>query len=99
MKPIFLGALFFAICSIVACSKTKNSKSVKILRNCTGTYLVYNNLNYHVCNTEKTDAFANNILVTASFTIIDECNGTAKNAIVCMVPFPSSDWITVSDVY
>jgi hypothetical protein len=99
MKAIILSVLFFTICTAIACCKKTTNKPVKIVRDCTGTYLRYNNEDYHICNTEKTDAFANGLLVTASFTRIDACTGTAQNAIVCEMLHPSVDWITVSDIY
>ncbi len=88
--------LLISICMLAtaACNKISNKRTT-LVRDCTGTYIKYDGLDYHVCNTEKTDAYTNGSTVKASFKKIKDCNGTAKNAITCAMLHDNNGWIEV----
>lgn len=94
-KSIFLVSMIFFFLS--ACAKERN-KTVTVVRDCSGTYLEFNEKDYHVCNPEKVSSFANGDVVTATFEKIDECNGSAKDAIVCELYHKNEGWIKVSKI-
>ena len=88
---ILLTALF------PACKKERN-QTMTIVRDCTGTYLRIEGKDYQVCNLEKVSSFSDGTLVTATFKKIKECNGSAKDAIVCLMLHPNEGWIEVEKV-
>ena len=53
---------------------------------------------YHVCNLEKVSMFSDGAEVTATFRKIEECNGSAKDAIACYMLYPNEGWIEVEKV-
>ena len=84
MKKILSITAILLLLTAFACKKQSN-KTALIIRDCTGTYLRIDTKDYQVCNTEKTDAFPDNIAVTVTFKEIKECKGTASHAIVCQM--------------
>jgi hypothetical protein len=91
LSLILLTALF------PACKKERN-QTMTIVRDCTGTYLRLEGKDYQVCNLEKVSSFSDGTLVTATFKKIKECNGSAKDAIVCLMLHPNEGWIEVEKV-
>lgn len=61
-------------------------------------YLRFEGKDYHVCNTEKLAGLADGASVTATFHRINGCQGTAKDAIVCMMLYPNEGWIQVDRI-
>ncbi|WP_346238231.1 hypothetical protein ABDK00_004060 [Niabella insulamsoli] len=66
---------FFAFLSIVfllGCQKQPSTEiadiagEMTVIRDCTGTYLRHNNLDYWICNQEKLENFETNTTLTAS---------------------------------
>lgn len=45
-----------------------------VIKDCTGSYLRYNDKDYHICNIENVDIYNNGTKVTASFKKIKECS-------------------------
>jgi hypothetical protein len=94
-KILFLlVTLFF---SLVSCKKERNASAV-VLRNCTGTYLQSESKNYRVCNIEKLSPYADGDKVTATFKKTKDCNGSAKDQIVCAMVFEFESWIDVEKI-
>jgi hypothetical protein len=86
-------AITFLLTSI-ACKKERN-KSVTVIKDCTGTYLRAEGKDYHVCNPEKVSSFSSGTNVVATFKRTEECNGSASEAIVCMMFHENEGWIDV----
>ena len=81
------------------CSCHKESlQEMTVVRDCTGTYLRLDEKDYHVCNTEKVDGFVNGSKVKAGFKKIKNCNGTASEAIVCLMFHQNEGWIEVGKI-
>lgn len=83
---------------LMAFSCKKENQLVTVVKDCTGTYLHYDGKDYHVCNPEKLSTYPNGSKVNASFKKIDECNGSAKDAIVCMMVHENEGWIEVDKI-
>jgi hypothetical protein len=88
--------LIFGITSmfIFGCSKPQENE-MKVVRDCTGTYLQVNNKDYRVCNLEKVENFADGVSVKASYRSLTECNGSANGQIICMMYHQHEGWIEV----
>jgi hypothetical protein len=96
MKKVLFSTFF--LCSVlVSCDKEAN-KNALVVRDCTGTYLQIDGKDYQVCNLEKVNSFPAGTPVAASFEKLDECNGSAKDAVVCLMLHPSEGWIEVTDI-
>lgn len=65
-----------------------------VVRDCTGTYLRFNEKDYNVCNLEKVSSFPNGILVTATFKKIKNCTGGA----ICHMYHENEGWIQVEKI-
>lgn len=93
-KIICITAVFF----LLAFSCKKENQSVMVVKDCTGTYLRFDGKDYHVCNPEKVSSFDNGATVNATFKKIKDCNGSAKDAIVCMMVHQNEGWIEVDEI-
>ena len=88
-----------ALLILVVFSCKKNSdKSGTVVRDCSGTYLRFENKDYHVCNLEKVAPFEDGTVVTANYKQLDACNGSGNNQIVCAMYHPHEGWIQVLDI-
>ena len=74
------------------------SQTVTVVKDCTGTYLRVDGKDYLVCNREKVSSFADGTTVNASFKKINECDGSAKDAFVCMMFHENEGWIKVEKI-
>jgi len=73
-------------------------KTTVFIKDCTGSYLKRDGKDYHICNTEMTTSLSNGDTVLAVFNRIKECNGTAKNGIICMMYHANEGWIQVESI-
>lgn len=94
-KGILLAA---PILLMSATCKKAMDKTTVFIKDCTGSYLRYEGKDYHVCNTEMTTTLLNGDTVLAVFNRIKECNGTAKNGIICMMYHANEGWIQVESI-
>jgi hypothetical protein len=78
--------------------KKESNQSVKVVRDCTGAYLRLDGKDYQVCNLEKISAFSDGATVIATFRKIKDCNGSAKDAIVCHMLHANEGWIEVDKI-
>lgn len=90
MFPVLLLFLF-------SCEK-EHTEKVKVIKDCTGSYLRFENKDYHICNPEKAESFADGTVVTATFKEIKNCTGSAKDAIVCMMLHKNEGWIEIEKI-
>lgn len=86
---LFGSALFITAC----CKKPKESAT--LIRDCTGTYLRVNGKDYQVCNIEKVNDFSDGASVHASYNVISECNGSAKDQYTCQPLRASDGWVEI----
>src|SRR6478735_8544981 len=69
-----------------SCKKqNKNEHLMTVMKDCTGTYLRYNEKDYHVCNYSVLSQFDDGVQITASFTKLDECNVPLEGPQVCLM--------------
>jgi len=67
-----------------------------VIKDCSGTYLRFLDEDYQVCNTEKTDDFEENSIVTVSYRKIDECK--ALEGPVCMLYHENEGLIKITSI-
>jgi len=66
-------ALFFALMlTILSCSDAFDGK-MTVVKDCSGTYLEYNDKDYKVCNFEILENYADGAEVEARFKKMDKC--------------------------
>lgn len=90
--------LFWLTVAIIGSCKKENAHAVTLIRDCTGTYLRWNEKDYQVCNLEKVSAFPDGSILSATFKRIPTCNGSAANAIVCQMLHANEGWIEVIEI-
>lgn len=93
MKQLILVALL----ALTAC-RQHTCTNATVVKDCTGTYIRINGKDYHVCNREKTDSFADGTAVSVEYKTISNCNGTAKDDIVCLMIHENEGWIEVKSI-
>jgi len=89
--------LFSSLLITLSCKTVKN-ESMLVVKDCTGTYLRFNEQDFLVCNIETLESFANETEVTATFAKIDECKSISKDAITCMMYHENEGWIRVKKI-
>lgn len=95
----YLSFLFsFLLFVLFSGCQEQNLTQATVQKDCTGTYIRWNNQDFHVCNTEKTDNIASGTTVKVSFNTIKNCNGTASQAIVCMMLHENAGWIEIKQI-
>lgn len=82
--------------AILSCKKVSNEEAT-IVRDCTGTYLRYNNKDYHVCNHDKLAAYPDGKKLLVSFKKINQCSGSAAEENVCHMLHENEGWIEVQN--
>jgi major membrane immunogen (membrane-anchored lipoprotein) len=95
MKILILILIIITASIFSSCSKT-NNKKMTVIKDCTGTYLEYNDKDYHVCNNEITDSFENGTKVRASFTNIANCLEIDET--LCEMLHKNEGWIKVTEI-
>lgn len=94
MKYVFLIVASVFLFGIGGCKKD-GFTTATVVRDCTGTYLRWEEKDYHVCNLEKVEPFAHGTKVRVLFKSIHECKGSAVGVPVCEMYHPSEGWIEV----
>ena len=95
MKKIFLPLLAILL-TTAACNKkdsaasnerrgtgSQRSGNMKVVRDCTGTYLQFDGKDYFVCNKSRLAPFADGSMVNAAFSRVTSC--PASDDVVCMM--------------
>jgi hypothetical protein len=73
-------------------------QTTTVKRDCTGTFLLLDGKDYQVCNVYKVSSFSDGATVTATFKKIQECNGPAKDALVCRMFHANQAWIQIENI-
>ena len=92
---LLILSLFIISLSLPSCKKKVLNEEMTVIKNCTGTYLVFKEKNYKVCNTNQTDSFQDKETVSASFKKLKECKGL-EDKIICALAFQFEDIIEVT---
>jgi len=94
----FIFITLLVLTTLFSSCKKERNQIVTVERDCTGTYLRLDGKDYQVCNLEKVSSFSDGATVTATFRKIKECNGSAKDAIVCYMLHANEGWIEVDKI-
>ncbi len=65
--------IFITLILMVAISCSKNENMI-VIKDCTGSYLRFNEKDYQICNIELVENYENGTEVKASFKEIDNCD-------------------------
>ena len=95
MNRFFLFPLFL-ILLFSSCKKVTHDP-VTVVRDCTGTYLRYNEKDWHVCNPEKLDGIQDGQAIKATYKKINDCPA-AENWTVCLMIHENKGWIEILKV-
>lgn len=95
MKRIILTTSLLLLILLISCSKV-NDRNMIVIKDCTGSYLRFNEKDYHVCNIEMLEIYDNGIEVKASFKKIDDC--PSNDEVVCEMLHANEGWINVTKI-
>lgn len=85
---------------VFSCASMKEKgQTMKVVRDCTGTYLRFNEKDFHVCNLDAVKDFADNQVVEASFTKASECKDPSQPDMVCMMYHENEGWIKINTIH
>ena len=96
MKKILFILLCF-IFSFLACSKVNNREMI-VVKDCTGSYLRFNENDYKICNIETVTDLEDGTIVTASFREIDACTNLAASGSLCELYHKNKGWVNVAKI-
>lgn len=103
MKKILLISFVLPALLSTGCKKNKDSNcsmkgnysgAVKVIKDCTGTYIRYKEKDYKVCNEEVLKYYTNSSLVTVSFNKITSCPD--QPLYICNMYHENEGFITIS---
>jgi hypothetical protein len=92
-KVFVLFSLIF--CFVFYSCKKEELLEAAVIRDCTGTYLRVDKLDYAVCNLSSLTSYEDGSAVRVSFTLLSECS---PNAIACMMLHPNEGYVKVTGV-
>ena len=95
MKKISFILLCF-IFSFSACSKVNNREMI-VVKDCTGSYLRFNENDYKICNIETVSDIEGGTIVTASFKEINACTNPAASGL-CELYHKNEGWVIVTKI-
>ena len=98
MKKTLLAAAALVTLAVSCKKQDSDMQTVTVVRDCTGTYLRYQEKDYQVCNLEKLNSYADGAVVLANFRKISQCTGSANDAVVCYMLHPNEGWIEVEKI-
>jgi hypothetical protein len=72
---------------------------VKVVKDCTGTYIRYHEKDYQVCNFEKLQDIEDGKLITVELYRMEACDNPAFNdLIVCMMVHENEGWVNIVSI-
>ncbi len=93
-RLLFLVGIFSII--LLSCSDDIEGEMI-VIKDCTGSYLRFNDKDYRICNFEIVDDFEDGTEVKASFTEIESCSAY-DNVNICDMLHINEGWITVTKI-
>jgi hypothetical protein len=96
-KAILLKTILFVftISIFFFCSKV-NNKNMTVIKDCTGSYLRFNDKDYHICNIETVEYYEDGAEVKASFKKVDDCPD--NDEVNCEMLHNNEGWIEVTKI-
>ena len=83
--------------SLASCKKTGGTMIV--IKDCTGQYLRFNELDYRICNTDCVSGFDSGTVVDAKFKEADSrCKDRDEAHCMMVHPYPIGDWIKITKI-
>ncbi len=73
------------------------SQKMKVVKDCSGTYIQYENADYHVCNKDLLAKYKDGEWILASFYTLKECPEKGDE-MVCMLYHENKGWVKVFDI-
>jgi len=95
-KLRYILAAAFILIIISSCSEI-NNRDMTVVKDCTGSYLRFNNKDYHICNYEIVDEFDDETEVKASFNKIETCPNI-YDLVVCEMYHKNEGLINVTKI-
>lgn len=76
---------------------TITSQKLKVIKDCSGTYVQYENVDYQVCNKDILAKYKDGDWIVASFYKLKECTEKGDQ-VVCMLYHENKGWVKVYDI-
>ena len=96
MKKIhLLFVVGILLVTVASCSKVSN-KEMTVIKDCTGSYLRFNDKDYHICNVESVINYESGTEVKASFERINNC--PEDTAVTCDMLHINEGWVRVTNI-
>lgn len=73
---------------------TISNQKMKVVKDCSGTYIQYENADYHVCNKDLLAKYKDGDWILASFYTLKECQEKGDE-MVCMLYHENKGWVKV----
>ena len=73
---------------------TISNQKMKVVKDCSGTYIQYENADYHVCNKDLLAKYKDGDWILASFYTLKECPEKGDE-MVCMLYHENKGWVKV----
>lgn len=84
--------------SLFSCEKNTNNKNATVIKDCTGTYIRYQEKDYQVCNTSTLFPYGDGKSIKVTFKRIDACNNPESTGAVCMMYHENEGWVEIISV-
>lgn len=94
MNKLFLLGIVILFSS---CRKEKLDR-MTVVRDCTGTYLRFEEKDYHVCNISKLASYSDGAKVKVSFNRIEQCTLPNDGQAICEMMHINEGWIEVKEI-
>jgi hypothetical protein len=95
-KGTLITATIFLL--MISGCRREYDQQVTVVRDCTGTYLRLDGLDYQVCNPQAVASFSDAAAVIASFRKVHACNGSGGDETICDRFHQSEGWIEVAEI-
>ena len=95
MKGKTFILVLLLLTTFISCSKVNIKNMVDVI-DCTGSYLRFNDKDYHICNIEIVENYGHGTEVEASFKKIDNCPDSDE--VVCEMLHHNEGWIKVTKI-
>lgn len=93
---VFIISIFVLL---LACEKNTSNQNVTVIRDCTGTYIRYQEKDYQVCNINIISQYVDGQVIKATFNKINSCdNPDVTGAIICMMYHENEGWVEITSV-
>jgi len=91
-KLQIIGLILAMAFAFSACEKVTDVEVI-VIKDCTGSYLRYENKDFHICNYETVKNIENETVIKASFKKVKKCS--SDTLAVCMMYHKNEGWIEV----